>query len=323
MTQEQLAKVAHVSVSTISKAFNNSPEISYQTREYIFKIAKEHGCFDKYYKDQYKRPLIGVIAPELISHYYSEYVSILESMLSPHNATVLIGTTGHASHKAEELLTYFTSFAKVNAIILIDTPIDSNYKCSVPLFSVNPTNNDTCTYTRLRLNNAIRDAIKHLMENGHTKIGFIGETHAYKKEDLFRKAMDFYKLPMNENWIINRQERYEHAGVKGIEQLLSQPELPTALVCAYDHVAFGAIHRLRQESISVPEDISIIGMDNIEQFSYLSIPLTSIDLHKQEICKTVVDNLVHKLKNPFHNCTSSDIYASLIVRGTVKNINTK
>ena len=88
-------------------------------------------------------------------------------------------------------------------------------------------------------------------------------------------------------------------------------------------MAFGAIHRLRQENISVPEDISIIGMDNIEQFSYLSIPLTSIDLHKQEICKTVVDNLVHKLKNPFHNCTSSDIYASLIVRGTVKNINTK
>jgi len=323
MTQEQLAKIAHVSVSTISKAFNNSPEISEQTREYVFTIAKQHGCFDKYYKDRYQRPLIGIICPELISHYYSEYVSILDSMLTPHNATVLIGTTGHASQKAEELLSYFTSFAKVNGIIMIDTVIAPDYKCSVPLFSINSANNDSCVYTSLRLNNAIRDAIKHLIENGHTKIGFIGETMASKKEDLFRKAMAFYKMPANESWIINRPERYEHAGVSGVNQLLTLSELPTALVCAYDHVAFGAIHRLKQENISVPDDISIIGMDNIEQFSYLDIPLTSIDLHKQEICEIVINNLVNRLKNPFYYCKSSDIFASLIVRGTVKNIKPK
>ena len=55
MTLEKLAKIAHVSISTVSKAFSASPEVSAETRRYIFDIAKEHGCFEKYYKEKYNK----------------------------------------------------------------------------------------------------------------------------------------------------------------------------------------------------------------------------------------------------------------------------
>ena len=65
ITLSQLAKLAHVSVSTVSKAFSMSEEVNEQTREEVFRIAKEYGCFKKYYKAKYPKTVIAVICPEL------------------------------------------------------------------------------------------------------------------------------------------------------------------------------------------------------------------------------------------------------------------
>ena len=70
MTMKILAKLSGVSVSTVSKAFSGSKEISAHQREHIFQTAKENGCYEKYYKPRFEKPVIAVICPEFQSGYY-------------------------------------------------------------------------------------------------------------------------------------------------------------------------------------------------------------------------------------------------------------
>ena len=82
ITLSRIAKLAHVSVSTVSKAFSMSPEVSEQTREMIFDIAKDHGCFKKYYKAKYPKHVIAVLCPEFKSRLYSQALSNLQAYLA-------------------------------------------------------------------------------------------------------------------------------------------------------------------------------------------------------------------------------------------------
>ena len=81
MTMRDLAKLANVSVSTVSKAFREADDVSPQTREQIFALAKEQGCFGKYYKGRYHKKVVAIICPELLSDYYSRFTEGLREQI--------------------------------------------------------------------------------------------------------------------------------------------------------------------------------------------------------------------------------------------------
>ena len=89
LTLEKLAKIAGVSLGTVSKAFSESDEISKETKEKIFAIAKEYNCFDKYYKAKKARKVVAVICPELKGDYYNSIVSRIEQELNRRNIIML------------------------------------------------------------------------------------------------------------------------------------------------------------------------------------------------------------------------------------------
>ena len=77
MTMRELAKLANVSASTVSKAFGNAEDVSEDTKELIFSLAKEHGCFNKFSKTKYSKLTVAIICPEMKTPYYVEYVDKL------------------------------------------------------------------------------------------------------------------------------------------------------------------------------------------------------------------------------------------------------
>lgn len=93
MNLETLAKLAEVSVGTVSKAFSGSKEISEDTKERIFALAKEHGCFDKYNKNRFDKKVIAVICPELNSEYYSATVTLLNREITLRGGIMSVSTT--------------------------------------------------------------------------------------------------------------------------------------------------------------------------------------------------------------------------------------
>jgi DNA-binding LacI/PurR family transcriptional regulator len=133
ITLSQLAKLAHVSVSTVSKAFSMSEEVNEQTREEVFRIAKEYGCFKKYYKAKYPKTVIAVICPEFQSRFYSDALTALQQYLSDRNCEICVASTDFSAEKRRDLLRYYNQYTTVDGIIIIDGHMELDMDMELPV----------------------------------------------------------------------------------------------------------------------------------------------------------------------------------------------
>lgn len=315
MTMVKLAKLAGVSVSTVSKAFSGSKEISEDKRKYIFEVAKEAGCYDKYCKNIRTEKVIAVICPEFNSRFYSEQLSILEKEIRKRGAVMITGCSDFNKEKCERLLSLYTEQLKVSGIILLHN-INSNNKHSVPIVVIGKSDKfDSITISET---NALKEAITHLKENGHKNIAFIGESLTSGRRDEFEKALISNKLNVNKDYIIEDAGRFELAGYNAMNNLLKLENRPTAVICAYDNIAIGAMRSIYEHGLKIPDDISIIGSDDINESPYLSVPLTSITAYNEDLCEILVDMLFERIDNPRKNNKKSiKVSKELIKRDSV------
>ncbi|MBE7043984.1 MAG: LacI family transcriptional regulator [Ruminococcaceae bacterium] len=315
MNLSQLAQLAHVSVSTVSKAFSASSDIAPETRQYIFDIAKEHGCFEKYYKEKYDRPIIAVICPEIRSTYYTAFLDVLEQRIRDWGAALLLFTTNFDRQQEMDILHYCRCFAKVSGIICIGGYAPTHATDEIPVVKIGATNHKTDHADHIQISNkGIYDAILHLKENGHKKIAFIGEKLTISKQEHFVKAMNRQKLPVMEEYLITSDYRFEQAGEDCMQKLLSLSKRPTAIVAAYDYIAFGAINHIRRNGFCVPEDFSIIGMDNISPSDYQGIRLTSVKVDFLQVCNRAFDLLQERLKHPHPQTHVQEVFETVLIK---------
>ena len=124
-------------------------------------------------------------------------------------------------------------------------------------------------------------------------------------------------IPSSDDIVVCTQ-RFENAGKLGVQQLLDNNTDATAIFCAYDYIALGAIKQLIDKGYSVPEDFSVIGIDNINVSKYISRSLTTIDSHTEEQCRIICELMKKKLENKFsQNKSNIHIKSDLIIRDTV------
>ncbi len=119
MTMSKIAKLSGCSLSTVSKAFRNSPEISEITKEKNFKIARENNCFTKYYAPVYKKHVFAVVCNELLSSFYGVIVDALNHKITANGDTLLISSCNFISANLEDLFDYYINFHKVDGLIVI------------------------------------------------------------------------------------------------------------------------------------------------------------------------------------------------------------
>ena len=110
MNLTKLAKLANVSVSTVSKAFADSEEISHATKQMIFDLAREHGCFEKYYKPHYAKKLIAVICPEILGLHYTQMATYFEREINASGGTMALSVSNFSAKAQQELLDYYIHF---------------------------------------------------------------------------------------------------------------------------------------------------------------------------------------------------------------------
>jgi len=294
ITLSKIAQLAHVSVSTASKAFSMSSEVSEQTRNEIFRIAKEYGCFKKFYNARYPKYVIAVICPEFHGQYYSGMVAELQAYLGELGCEVCVASTNFSGNREQELLEYYHHYSNVDGIVVIggQSLISSGYE--IPLVSVQPYYHQpagVCLHTDYL--GALDQMICRLKSEGVEDIGFLGETRTGIKLEAFRTAMEKNGLPCK--WVVISEQRFEQGGYSAMDQLLQRPDRPRAVICAYDHMAIGAMKRLSEEGISVPEDMLVAGMDNIPEAEYLVPSLTSADFSNDQICRQAAQCVVDLL----------------------------
>ena len=298
---KKLADLAGVSVATVSKAFAGSDEISEKTKQHIFTIAKEYGIFDKYNKNKFSKRVIAVICPEIISNYYSMLISILNREIEAQGCIMALSISNFREECIEELFSYYSSYCNADGIIIIGSRNDLKNSTRVPaVFLASGRRCEGFDSISMNIEVAIDEAIEYLKTMGHTKIGFAGELLTVSKQKIFEKAIRKAVLPLRKDWVKISNKRFEDAGMEIAQKWLAEGDLPTAILAAYDYIAIGLIQTLKENGIRVPEDISVIGMDDISIAPYLETPLSSIRAHHDEACKQAVELIMKKLDNPYY-----------------------
>lgn len=301
MNLNTLAKLCGVSAATVSKAFSGSEEISEDTRNKIFEIAKQHGVYDRYNKNKYDKKVIAVICPELNSDYYNRYVTLLDKEITALGGIMTVSVSNFDADREKTLISYYSSYCKADGIITVNQKCRVGSEIGIPIVAIGPGKNAD-TADKIENTNVMDDVITYLKENGHTEIGFVGEPLTVGKNECFKEAMRSHALLLNEDYIKTSSLRFEEAGIQVMDRWFEEKsELPTAIIAAYDYIAIGIIKSIIRHGLKVPEDISVIGMDDIAVGNYLETPISTIKGNTELCCRKAAEIIMKKIKNRYYS----------------------
>ena len=327
MNHKKIAELAHVSTSTVSKALSGNSEISKEVAEKIRQIAIENGYFKE--KNKRKREyrnntsiLIAVLIPELLGVHYSEIVTHIKNEIESRGGHVAIYVYDFDKSKMNNILKTIILNGATDGVITFSEP-DYATATNIPIvcFTDYPSHN----YDSIgnNISNIISDCISYFVSMGHTDIGFAGELYTIISRDAFISEMKNQGLNPQNEFIYIADKRLEAIGIEVANKIIHSQERPTAIIAAYDVIALSLIHELEKNNISVPDDISIIGINNISSAAYANVPLTSVDTYSAEQYQMAVELLFNKIINEEKFVKHITIEHKIIERASVKNLNKK
>ena len=319
MTIRKLAEITGYSISTVSKAFSNKKDVSEIAKRDIIEKAKELGCYEKFCKENYDRKIIAVLCPEAHSQFYSKILSVLNTLIEERGGTMAISLTDFSKSKEEKLLGLYSRNNRADGIMLLGNGNIVKKYSPVPVVSFHGAQNQNADVVNLDSSYGFCEAVQYLKALEHERIAFIGEKYTLGKAKHFISAMENAGLEVDNSLVLtNPNSRFEQAGFDSMNELLRIPSPPTAVITAYDNVALGAIQAIEKHGLKVPEDISVIGCDDMGIASYYKIALSSINLNIEEACKMAVETLFYKIFNPSYCIIKSvNVHSKFIDRKTV------
>jgi LacI family transcriptional regulator len=306
---KDIAKIAGVNASTVSRALNNSRGINERTKNEICKIAREIN----YIPDQTARALvgkgtktIGVILQEISSDYYTKLLAYIEQELRKDGYSILMGFTNHDFNIESQYLRIFNK-RRVDGIILagymykeLEAFLDSMRKIQETPMILIQTHIKYPKYDHIMVDEeyGFDIAIKHLKSLGHERIGIVAdEVSSQIRLDILRGVILANGLKYDQRYVKVGKERFEQGGYLRMKELLRQSEIPTAVIATYDHIAIGALKALYDANLKVGEDISIVSYDNIRESEFLVDPLTTISPPIEAMTELGVKLLLEKIES--------------------------
>ena len=325
MTHKKIAEIANVSVSTVSKALSGSNDISEDLTKSIVQIAIDIGYFKEKSRKNIERQksksiLIGIVCPEIISIHYSKIITNLKDQVEQSGGQVGVYITDFDAQKKDKILKMLLLRNCCDGIIMFGQYTPS-LKPNIPVMCIDcsqPT--PLCDTIISDSYIPINEAVAHLKNLGHSKIGFIGEPKTMTKQENFVNALKANNLEVNADFLYNFNARFEEIGVAAAETIFKSTSYPTAFVTAYDEIALAFIQKLTKNGFKIPEDISVVGINDIPFSSYAHTPLTTVKAMYEEVIPEAVDILFSEILNTLPTGNTIQLNHKLIVRETTAEV---
>ncbi|RII33419.1 LacI family transcriptional regulator [Clostridium chromiireducens] len=332
----EIAKIAGVSPTTVSKVINNYPDVSDKTRAKIKKILEEENFLPNsqaQFLSTKRTWTLGIVYFEnlgvgLNHPFFSGVIEAFKKQADKHGYSLLFGSKNDRL-KNDTFLEYF-KYRCVDGIAIICTdPNDKEtlelIESDFPIVVIDMFSKNTSTVTSDNLEGC-NLAIKYLYDLGHREIAHI--TGASKSDNWpshirkegYIKIMKKLKLEIKEGYIADGVNFDVSGGYNAMKDLLNLKDRPTAVFAACDKIAIGAINAAKDAGIKIPEDISIIGFDDIEISEYLTPRLTTIRQSCNEIGRTAVDLLVEQINGKEKLKINKIVPVELVERDSCKRI---
>jgi len=305
---KEIAAKAGVSIATVSHAFRNPGRVSDVTRERVLAIAREGGYTPNKLAASLRTSRSGnivVIIPDVADSHNAKIINAIEKVAHQRGYSVLLGDT-QGSEQRELEFAAMTGSGQADGIILMSHRMPFAVDDSNRLLEKLPPLVNGCEYTghdgvpsvTIDDRQAAIDATRHLLDFGHRDIavitGDMNSTSSQNRLDGFRLAMTQADLQPDEDQIVYAAYTLEDGASAGNTLLLKKTR-PSAIFCFSDELALGCMHTLRKNGFRVPEDISVIGIDNIPFARFCAPTLTTISQPTEVIgstCATLLLDLI-------------------------------
>lgn len=331
-TIENIAQLAKVSKATVSRVLNNSPKVTEETREKVMKVIKESG----YYPSATARRLttnkaetIGLIIPSPQDKTFG----------NPFYTEILRGFTHQAKIEGYDLLLFINEHKfdysqlfydrRVDGLLLVgikrnDKGIAQLSKNRFPYVLIGKVDYEEANYVDADNRGGAYQAVSYLADLGHKRIGYLGgpfELFIFNQERFegYLKALKKYNLEYSKELTmesINTQE----SGYEAMRKLLESSSIPTAVFAADDLDAIGAMRAIKEKGLRIPEDISLVGFDDIQLASYTEPSLTTVRQLIFKMGTTAISLLVQLIEGKEKEPLKVELPTQLIIRKSAGEI---
>ena len=307
-----IAKLAGVSIATVSRVVNGSPRVSEQTRQKVLSVMEEND----YTPNVFARGLgldsmqiIGIICPDVADAYMARAVSFLERRLKEYGYDCILYCSGHEQQKKEEAVDLIMK-KRIDALILVGSTYtgygDGDASSAeyirraaekIPVFLINGKISGENIYSVYNKDEeAVYDAVSRLIRSGRKRILFLTDSRSYsvsQKMEGYERALRENGLPVLGELKLLTENRIHQ--VRDI--LLARRALEYDSVLATDDaLAVGAVKYANAKGLKIPEELSVIGYNNSEYSVCCEPELTTIDNTAEKLCNLTIDNIMKLLK---------------------------
>jgi LacI family transcriptional regulator len=326
LTIRQIADLAGVSIATVSRVLNGRNDVSDETREVVNRVIRENG----YTANRSARGLsagrtglVGVLVPLVYPAYFSAILAGVAEALSEQDLRVVLSPTGHEHDREVTLLERLMHGLTDGALIVLpeesseelERLVDQGYRFVVvdplmPLAERIPSVSAAHTA-------GAHQAMRHLLELGHRRIAAITGPAGWVATEDRRRG---YHAALAAAGILPEPELEVEAdfeiagGREAARHLLDLAQPPTAIFAFNDNHAIGAIQAARERDLRVPEDLSLVGFDDVEHATIVSPALTTVRQPLAEMGRTAVSLLIRLLERQRFETLRVELGTRLVVR---------
>lgn len=336
-TLRDVAELAGVSIKTVSNVVNDFPHVRESTRERVQEAVLQLGYRPKAAAQQLRTGayrMVTLALPSLKFTYFSDIAQEFIDEAQLRDQTVVLHSTSAGREEERNVL---NGFKRIVGDGLIFNPL----RLEEELFArMERTPQPTvfigehlpeslpagCDYVKIDNVAAAFDMTAHLIAAGRRRLGFIGaipsplgrqpHSSGSLRRDGFHQALDAHGIARSDAVVQEVDDWHRPHGVQGLEGLLTRLPEVDGIVCANDDLAIGALARLRQLGVRVPEEVAVIGYDDTLDAPYSSPPLTTISPDKKSLASTALDLLAERIQGYDGPPRVLETPYGLVVRGS-------
>ncbi len=330
---KEVARMAGVSIATVSRCVNNPEKVTEKTRLRVQKAILETGYSPNTLAQSFRRGrtnLVMVVLPSIGDPFFTDVMRGIRTAAKAKGYSVVIEETQFNTMTADEIGAMLVS-KQTDGIILLASMspfgteiLSAKSRRRLPIVigceTISP---ELSEFPSVHIDNvaAAKEATNYLISQGHRRIAMIcGQASSLLTKDReygYRAAMNQSRLAIEEGWVVEGELSLDGA-IRATRKLLNHQHRPTAIFCANDEMAIACLHAVKSAGLRIPDDISVIGFDDIRYAEVADPPLTTIGQPAEEIGERVMYRLCREIEDGLDGETAPEIVPhKLIVRQSV------
>mgnify|MGYP005812489477 CR=1 FL=1 len=327
VTIDQIARLASVSKATVSRVLNEKGDVAPQTRERVEALITQLGYRPQAVATDLARGrsnLVGLVMPSLSSPWMMEVVRGVAKRVESSRYDLVLFTVSDR-RGAERFLAETLPAGRVEGLMLILPPMGANhlkelFRSGFPLVVLDDRHRHAgIPWIKEWSEDGAFQAVQHLIAVGHRRVAFLSGNAPFlcSKERYagYRMALEEAGIELDPQLVVEG-DLSEASGTRAVERWWQLPEPPTAVFAANDLMAFGVLRGLQRLGLRVPQDVGLVGFDDIPAASYTTPPLTTVRQPLQSMGGRAVELLIDQIERGLSEPQEVRMETQLVVRGS-------